>query len=291
MQERSITVDGLELRLAEAGEGEPVLFVHGLGGAWTSWRLNLEDLASENRVLAPTLPGFGRSAKPPRSYEPAFFVDVLVELLDELGLASAHVVGTSMGGQASLELALRHPESVRRVLTVAPAGVPPGDFEGTEALATYRGITGAETEDEVVAVWKAIQPDGVEVPEPAREPDEVLAYVESPGAERAFASALRESARARRLGPLLDEVEAPLLVAWGTRDPMIPWDVVRPVLEETAHPLLAVFDGCGHSPHTERPGTFGTLARAFLDDELATADLGADVRLRPPQEAVRSDRS
>lgn len=268
MTANTVTLDGMDLHVRQAGEGAPVLLVHGLGGASTSWTPALEALSQDFHAIAPDLPGYGRSAKPEAAYTPAFFVDTLVGLLDELGLADAHVVGSSMGGHVAIELALRHPDRVRRLLTVAPAGVPPADFDGTPALATYRGIVYAETEDEVRQILETIQPEEIEPPEHGREPTEILDYATSPGAEQAFEASLRATAKARRLGPLLDEVAVPHLVAWGTHDPMIPWDVAEPVLAAAETPGLVVFDETGHSPHNQHPTLFGRLAQAFLSGEL-----------------------
>lgn len=263
MRERTLTVDGMDLRLATVGDGDPVVFVHGLGGAWTSWRPSLRVLPEGLHAVAPTLPGFGRSAKPQRDYTPVFFADTLASLLDELGIESATVVGSSLGGHVTLELALGHPERVDRVLTVAPAGVPPAQWNGSPALATYTRILDAQTESDVVEILEAITPEGIEPPDHGREAEEILAYVNSPGAEQAFFSALRESARARRVGPLLDEIDAPSLVAWGKRDPMLPWNVVEPVLAEAKRPGLVLFPEAGHSPHNHRPELFRDLLAAF----------------------------
>lgn len=257
----------MDLHVLEAGQGDPLLLVHGLGGAGASWSANTPTLSQRFHVLAPDLPGFGRSSKPERRYTPAFFVDTLVALLDQHGLESTHAVGVSMGGQVALELALRHPERVDRVIAVAPAGIPPASFEGSPALDDYQGILDARSEEEVRQVRQAIQ---AHAPGPAsqvpenRSPEEILAYVRSPGAKDAFTSALDESASARRLGPLLHQLDPTPLFVWGDRDPIIPLEVCRPVLEELAGLELAVFPGCGHSPQVEESERFNEVALRLL---------------------------
>jgi pimeloyl-ACP methyl ester carboxylesterase len=280
MRPRTVTVDGMDLHVRTAGQGPDLLLVHGLGGASTSWQATAERLADRFRVIAPDLPGFGRSPIPAADYTPGFFVDVLVGLLDRMGVEETHAIGSSMGGQVALELGLGHPERVNRLIAVAPAGVPPADFEGTEALAAYREITEAQTVGEVEAVLAAVQPEELEGPERGRDPEEILAYVRREGAGRAFEATLAASAEARRLGPHLDRLQRPTLIAWGRADPMIPWQVVRPVLAGARQPTVASFADTGHSPHNHRPNAFEGLVRAFVDERLAEADLGPIVDVR-----------
>ena len=280
MREHAVTIDGIDVHVQHGGRGRPVLFVHGLGGASTSWQPHLEALAENRRVIAPDLPGFGRSAKPEAAFTPAFFVDVLVDLLDQLGVDETDLVASSMGGQVAIELALRHPDRVRRAVAIAPAGVPPARFEGTPELARYRDIVHAETEEEVTRVLEAVRPDELPPPEHGRDPAEILAYVHDPGAERAFQRALTASAEARRLGPLLDDVEAPLWIVWGTRDPMIPWDVAGPVVQQATSPGLITVEGAGHSPHNEDLATFQPLLEAILAGEVSASVPAEEVQIR-----------
>lgn len=270
-------VDGLKIGMLHRGVGKPVLLIHGLGGASSSWGQNVERFAQRFQVIAPDLPGFGRSSKPLRAYTPAFFASALVRLLDVLGVEQAHVVGGSLGGQVALELALRAPERVDRVVAVAPAGVSPTSFTGTPALEAYRSILDATTEQEVLEARQALGgPVGIQPPV-WRSPREVLTYVTSPGAREAFDSALGESARARRLGPHLDRIDPPPLIVWGDADPVIPLSVCQEELEAMKRLQLAVFHGCGHSPQAERPGLFNDLVISFLEGNLEETDLPRDM--------------
>lgn len=270
-------VDDLKIGMLHRGVGKPVLFIHGLGGASSSWGQNMERFAQGFQVIAPDLPGFGRSSKPARDYTPAFFASTIVSLLDELGVEQAHVVGGSLGGQVALELALRAPERVDRVVAVAPAGVSPTSFTGTPALEAHRDILDATSEQEVLEARQAIGGPGAIQPPVWRSPGEVLAYVTSPGAREAFDSALEESARARRLGPHLDQIDPPPLFVWGDADPVIPLDVCLGELKRIKRLQLAVFHGCGHSPHAERPGLFNDLIASFFEGKLKEIDLPRDI--------------
>lgn len=287
MQATTVEVDGLELRVRSDGEGPAVLFVHGLGSAGQSWTPVADLAADDIHAIAPDLPGFGRSEKPRRTYTPAFLAETLVSLVDELGIETTHVVGTSLGGQVALELALRRPDRVGRVVAVAPAGIPPTSFEGTTALSEYAQLLDARTVEEVQAARAATGSAERADEAHRRSPEEVLAYVTSPGAREAFESALRESAKARRLGPLLAEIDPLPLVVWGGQDPLIPLDVCAPELRRTPELELAVFPDAGHSPHAEHPRAFTELLLAFLEDRLASVEV-APCRIRRPDDVSPS---
>jgi pimeloyl-ACP methyl ester carboxylesterase len=116
-------VNGVRLHYVEAGQGTPVILVHGLAcDQVPNWMLPrvFQKLSRRYRVIAMDIRGHGKSDKP---HDPARYglelVDDVVRLLDHLGIAKAHVVGYSLGGFITLKLALRHPE---RLLSAAPCG-------------------------------------------------------------------------------------------------------------------------------------------------------------------------
>ncbi|MBV9416417.1 MAG: alpha/beta fold hydrolase, partial [Solirubrobacterales bacterium] len=110
------------LSTIEAGTGEPVLLIHGLGATKASFLPTIDALARSHRPIAVDLPGFGDSDKPLfGAYDPPFFADAMTSLLDALELESAHVVGNSMGGRVALELGLTHPDRINRLVLLAPS--------------------------------------------------------------------------------------------------------------------------------------------------------------------------
>lgn len=119
------TVNGLFV--AEAGEGPPVVLLHG-GGPGASgvanYHANIEALAKRFRVIVPDLPGYGRSRKSINQTDPfGSLADAVRGLLDALGLDVAHLVGNSYGGAAALRLALDSPSRVGRLVLMGPGGV------------------------------------------------------------------------------------------------------------------------------------------------------------------------
>lgn len=97
----------------------PVLLVHGLGDEADTWRHVLPGLQPQFRVIAPDLPGFGRSELPQCNLSVPFFASTLLDLLDHLSLSNVVLVGHSMGAVIAHQLALGHPERVERLVLIS----------------------------------------------------------------------------------------------------------------------------------------------------------------------------
>lgn len=117
-----VTVGDLRLRYREIGEGPPVVLLHGYTDNLAMWNGPADSLARDHRVIVPDLRGFGESSK---SGDPGFYgqqmVDDVVRLLDHLNLPDAHLIGYSMGGIISANVAVRYPARVRTVTFAAGA--------------------------------------------------------------------------------------------------------------------------------------------------------------------------
>jgi pimeloyl-ACP methyl ester carboxylesterase len=119
-------VGGWPVRYEVAGEGEPVVLVHGLSGSTRWWSRNVSDIAKRYRIYLVDLPGFGKMHRLRRQFVLTEAADWLSEWMNAVGLERTHLVGHSMGGYICLRLAARRPAAVRRLVLVAPAGVPTG---------------------------------------------------------------------------------------------------------------------------------------------------------------------
>src|SRR5262245_59060657 len=118
----SLTVQGIETACADQGAGEALLCLHGWGANLRYWRKLWPSVVPRFRCLAPDLPGFGRSGKPADApYTIEWYADWVLSLLEAKGVASATLLGHSMGGMISILLAARHPERVRRLILLNPA--------------------------------------------------------------------------------------------------------------------------------------------------------------------------
>ena len=124
-----VDVGGIRTNVLQAGDGAPVVLVHGSGPgvtAYANWRLTIPALAQRFRVVAPDMLGFGFTERPvpPMVCDTDRWVAHLVGLLDALGLEKVSLVGNSFGGGIALRLAARHPDRVERLVLMGAVGVP-----------------------------------------------------------------------------------------------------------------------------------------------------------------------
>ena len=121
---RTETVLGKRINLIDTGgDKPPLLFLHGLGGLWQNWLLNIPAFMDRFRVLAPDLPGFGGSEMPAGRISIQSFARAIDQLCTQLDVESPVVVGNSMGGFIGAELALAFPTRVRKLVLVSAAGI------------------------------------------------------------------------------------------------------------------------------------------------------------------------
>jgi 2-hydroxy-6-oxonona-2,4-dienedioate hydrolase len=123
VEEHNAEIDGLPIRYLAAGEGPPLVLLHGAGDNSLDWRWVMPSLAATHRVYAPDLPGSPDSARPAAGYSPAFFERFVGSFVDALGIGQATFVGNSLGGLIALRLALSEPARVGALVLVDSAGL------------------------------------------------------------------------------------------------------------------------------------------------------------------------
>lgn len=258
-------VDGRRVRHVSLGAGPPLLFIHGLGGSWQSWLLNLPDLARDHLAVAVDLPGFGGSDELPPPAEMATHADTLVRLLDQLGIDRPVVVAHSMGGLVGLHLALRHPDRLTALVLVASGGIALGARRQATVLRALTLLKDLLSRPAVVraietrprlrraVLWAGIGDPSVITPRLAHE---MLATFAAPGFIGAVAAGARDDV-AYRIG----EVGVPARLVWGERDRLLPVRLAREMAVAMRDARLEVMAGVGHCPMIERPGRFNALLR------------------------------
>ncbi len=273
------------------GHGPDVLLLHGLGGTRASLFETAAALSQRYRVHAPDLPGFGSSGKPALGgYNARWFAAAILEMMDEQHIASAHVVGNSMGGRIALEMGLLAPERVRGLGLLCPAvaWVRRGFHPLVRVLRPELGLlphgfsrsTISSQFGSMLYDRDLIDPAVAEVMV-----DEFRRIYQSPGARLAFLASARniylEAPYGRRgFYPRLSQLQAPALFVWGSHDRLIPSGFSRHVARALPGAEQVTLDRCGHVPQVERPAETNEL----LLDFLARADRAAGAR-RPTEVA------
>jgi pimeloyl-ACP methyl ester carboxylesterase len=260
-----------DLSVLIAGEGDPVVLIHGLGATKGSFLPTVAALADSFRVIALDLPGFGESLKPLTArYDPPFFTQAVVDLLDALHLKRAHVIGNSLGGRVALELGLRHRERVRRLVMLAPSLAWKRERPWAPLVRVLRpefGLLQVTPRWAVEAVVHRILPVAQSNWIQAGVDEFLRAYLTPRGRVAFYAAArqiyLEEPHGADGFWTRLGTLEAPSLFIWGKRDWLVPKAFathVRDVLPAAHHLML----DCGHVPQLERATETHTAIRDFL---------------------------
>ena len=231
---------GLPVRYEVAGEGEPVVLVHGLSGSTRWWSRNVADIAERYRIYLVDLPGFGKMRRLRRRFVLPEASSWLSEWMDAVGLERAHLVGHSMGGYICLRLAARRPAAVRRLVLVAPAGVPTGRSMVGHLGPLLGAARHAKPSFLPVLVRDALRTGPATLWRAARD---------------LLAEDVREDLR---------RIEVPTLLVWGQRDPLIPPAVGDLLREEIPDSRLLVLEKAAHVPMFDRPEEFDAALLAFL---------------------------
>jgi pimeloyl-ACP methyl ester carboxylesterase len=253
-----------------------VLMIHGLGAAKSSFFECAALLAEAgHRVHAIDLPGFGGSSKPTTApYTATWFAKSVCAVMDELDIASAHLVGNSMGGRVALEIGLARPERVRSIAGLCPAvAFVKRDFHPVvRLLRPELGLLPHKLRRRTVErrLWSMFcDPDALDPSVADVVVDEFQRIYGSAGARVAFYASARNIYLDRPFGrggfyPRLAGLQPPALFVWGSHDKLIPPGFQRYVAEALPSAEQIVLDGCGHVPQIERPEqTAGLLTRLF----------------------------
>src|ERR671921_2191742 len=123
VEKQDVEIDGLPIRYLAAGEGPPLVLLHGAGDNTLDWKWVMPHLTATHRVYAPDLPGSPDSARPAADYSPAFFERFVASFVDALGIGRATFVGNSLGGLVALRLVLSEPARVTALVLVDSAGL------------------------------------------------------------------------------------------------------------------------------------------------------------------------
>lgn len=255
------------LRAHENG-GSPVVLLHGLGGCAAVWSRNFEGLATRHDVYAPELWGPGR-------FNPGEPVDVdagvrfLSGFMDSLGIASAHLVGGSLGGLLAGVMALREPNRVTSLTLVASAGFGK-KIAWSQRLLTLPGVGELCFRPNVRRARSLV---GMLVPDAKSTDDlvdELVRVSRQEGVTRQMLAALRAGIGLRGVKPSalllphMADLRAPTLVCWGTKDPLFPMSHAHTAAEGIPNAVLRVFPRAGHWPFYEQTEAFNEAALAHF---------------------------
>jgi pimeloyl-ACP methyl ester carboxylesterase len=272
---RQISTDAGVLRYHEAGDRAPLLLLHGSGPGVTGWRNFrgvLGTFAEHFRCLILEFPGFGVSDD--FGGHPMITAQGAVGMfVDALGLESVHIIGNSMGGGVGINYAIRHPNMVRRLVTIGGIGTnvfSPGPSEGIRLLQEF---TENPSRQRLVAWLNSMVYDQALVTDELIEERWALATEPSTleSARRMYGKAAFEQMMAAMRASdapmpwaVMHKVKAPTLLTWGRDDRVSPLDMALIPMRTIPNAELHVFPNCGHWAMIEAKDAFESTVLAFL---------------------------
>lgn len=266
-----VELPGGEVNYAEIGEGDPIVFVHGISGSWQNWLENLPHFGRDRRAIALDLPGFGASPMPSWPIDMPAYGRLLQDFCEKLGVGSgATLVGNSMGGLVAAEAVLSAPGRFDRLVLVSAAG-----FINTW-LPHQRGVATSHA-------WNTFgRPFGaaarfvvshhrarylmfrffIRYPDRLRKEllwEQMASGLPCPGFADSLDAVIEYDARDR-----LEEIKIPTMIVWGTDDWVIPSAAALSYNRRIPHSRLEIFEHTGHVPQLERPVRFNRALDDFL---------------------------
>ena len=271
-----VVAEGQRTFYIEAGKGEPVVLLHGLGATNASMLPTLQALSEHYRVIAPDLPGFGDSDKPLRSLHAAFYARWVQDFCRALGLERPHLIGNSMGGRIAVEAGLRNPDDVGKLVLLAPS---PAFLRGREYVRLVRilrpelallplPLSGRHVVNGIRGMFS--KPSRLERSWYESAADEFLRVFRSARGRICFFSAMRQIYLEEPHAPpggfwgRLPGLTAPALFVWGDRDRLVPAKFGRHVERALPNATSVVLPDCGHVPQFEHPQRTHALVADFL---------------------------
>ncbi len=238
-----IEADGFRIRYQEAGQGEPLVSLHGAGGMRLSRSHAL--LAQQYRVIVFEVPGFGHSPANERSQSMPELARTMAQAATNLGLEHFNLMGNSFGGKLALWLAIEQPERVPALVLVAPAAIRPEGGGPPQALSPEERRARLYAHPERQA------------PEPP--PDPAIVAQQQVLVQRLIGPARDEVLESRMPG-----LNIPVLVLFGTMDRMIPSEMGRHYCEKLPNCHLILVYDAGHAVDADRPEAFVSVVSDFL---------------------------
>jgi pimeloyl-ACP methyl ester carboxylesterase len=283
---RTIDTECGRVSTFEAGSGKPLVMLHGLGATKAEFLPSVPALAPNGfRTIAIDLPGFGDSDKPfPAAYDARFFARWVAATLDALGLDRTHLLGHSMGGRVALEVGMRHPDRIDRLVLMTPSMAwlsQPGWAKSLKIVRPELGIIQPAPKGFVEGIVKRMVPaSDSHFVAPAL--DEFLRSYLTPRGRVAFYAAARNIALEEpgEFWEGLRELSPESLFVWGRRDGLVPIAFARHVRERLPAARHCELD-CGHVPQLERPAQLHSAISRFL-----SAPTREPARSRTPRSAA-----
>ena len=277
------TIERVEVRLHGhrvnfniAGQGPPIVLIHGVAGRAAQWDETMLLLAEKNTVIAPDLLGHGESAKPRGDYSLGAFASGVRDLVVGLGIERTTIVGHSLGGGIAMQFAYQFPEHCERLVLVSSGGLG-HDVHPMLRAATLPGselvlplLAHARLLETISIFPRALGKIGFRAGPDMTEIARGYQSLSNAEARSAFIHTVRAvidptGQRINASDRLYLASKMPTLIVWGERDRVIPVEHAQIAHEGMPGSRLELFGDSGHFPQLDRPFEFARILGSFVE--------------------------
>jgi pimeloyl-ACP methyl ester carboxylesterase len=275
IERAEVRLHGHRVRFSIAGQGPPVVLIHGVAGRAAQWDQAMLLLAEHHTVIAPDLLGHGESAKPRGDYSLGAFASGVRDLLIGLDIEGATVVGHSLGGGIAMQFAYQFPERCQRLVLVSSGGLGQ-DVHPVLRAATLPGselvlplLAHSRLLEAIAVVPRLLARIGLHTGPDVTEMARGYASLANAEARNAFIHTARAvidptGQRVNASDRLYLASKMPTLIVWGCRDKIITVEHARHAHDGMPGSRLELFEDAGHFPHLEDPLRFARTLLSFL---------------------------
>lgn len=248
------------------GAGHPVLFLSGLGSTRLGWWKQIEAFSRKFRVINMDNRDAGESAPGTGSYTIADMAEDTAGVIQNLNIGRTYLVGISMGGMIALELVIRHPELVDKLVLVSTSAGGPTSVNPRPEIAALLVNTEEDSETRYRRAYTAIAGEGYMAAHPQDLDQIVKNLTARPMSTEAYLRQLGACMGHYRLGVgnQLAQISVPVLMVHGTNDPLIPYPNGVYIAEHIKGARLSTYPGVGHLVPIEAPEQFNREVIEFL---------------------------
>lgn len=255
----------ISLHVEQAGHGEPVLLISGLGYSSWCWTELRAGLAPQFKVITFDNRGTGQADKPAGPYTMAMLAEDAARVLEHCGVTHAHIVGHSMGGYIALTLALRHPEKIcsLTLISTSPGG-PDTQAVPAETQASWQAAATLPPQDYARASMPRSFSRGWTGNNPERFEQFLKRRLEFPTPMACWLSQYQACGEYVAQGVDVSQIPAPALVLHGTDDRVVPYPNGQLLAARLPQSRLISLPGSGHLPYLEDSEGIAKLIRGHL---------------------------
>jgi len=257
IQSKTINIDGLDVHYYTAGQGEPLVVIHGGGGDARTWWDNITELSKNYTVYAPDLPGYGGS----QPLDGTYFIPELSEFLEKfaakLGLEEFYLVGHSLGGGIALDYALRSSNRIKKLVLVSSLCL------GREIAFWVRLLSIPALVSSIGALSLAVLKGTKWFIMRMLNPAQIIMPL-SPASVYVGGSITTFKQQKLVLENRLSEIRVPTLLVWGAKDPIVPVRHAYAAAKVIPDCQVKVFESRGHNVHRDELKQFSSTINEFL---------------------------